>query len=95
MAPHPADNSAQLFCSLDLDLNSFFLGRLQQKMYLHNPHNFEASQIKIWDIILQIEGYEFQLPSWIFLHQCEMSVSAAETTSTTSSYYKVKKLVVL
>lgn len=69
----------------------FFLGRLQQKMYLHNPQNFEAAQIKIWDIILQIEGYEFKLVSWIFLHQCEMSVSAVETTSSTSSYYKVKK----
>lgn len=37
-------------------------------MYLHNPPNFEASQIKIWDIILQTEGYEFHLVSWIFLH---------------------------
>ena len=60
-------------------------------MYLHNTHNFETSQIKIWDIILQIEGYEFQLLSRIFLHQCEMSVSAAETTSNTSSYYKVEE----
>jgi hypothetical protein len=62
-------------------------------MYLHNPHNFEALQIKIWDIILHIEGYEFQLVSWIFLHQCETSVSAAKTTSSTSSYYKLKKVV--
>jgi hypothetical protein len=62
-------------------------------MYLHNPHNFEAWLIEIWDIILQIEGYEFQLLSWKFLHQREMSVSAAETTSSTSSYYKVKLVV--
>ena len=60
-------------------------------MYLHNLHSFETSQIKIWDIILQIIGYEFQLLSWIFLHQCEVSVSAAETTPSTGSYHNVKK----